>query len=262
MDIFKDSPVIVRGGGDLATGVIYRLRVAGVPVLVLETERPLAVRRAVSVCEAVYEGRCRVEDMECRLISSLDEFDPSVVGVLVDPRGDSIAALRPRILIDAIMAKRATGTARGMAPVTIALGPGFSAPEDVLYVIETMRGHSLGRVITKGAAIPDTKRPGVIMGYGIERLLRAPAEGRLVPRKGIGDLVEAGETVGEIAGHPVRANISGVIRGLIHPSVECCYDMKIGDVDPRGVEDYCFTISDKSLSIAGGVMEAISRSAR
>ena len=123
-----------------------------------------------------------------------------------------------------------------------------------------MRGHSLGRVITKGLAIPDTRKPGVIMGYGIERLLRAPAAGRLVPYKNIGDLVEAGEAVGAIAGHPVAANISGVIRGLIHPSVECHHDMKIGDVDPRGVVDYCFTISDKSLSIAGGVMEAISRS--
>ena len=145
-----------------------------------------------------------------------------------------------------------------MAPVTIALGPGFRAPQDVLYVIETMRGHSLGRVIAKGAAIPDTKTPGVIMGYGIERLLRAPAEGRLVPRKTIGDMVEAGEAVGEIAGVPVLANIPGVLRGLIHPAVECRPGMKIGDVDPRGIVDYCFTISEKSLAIAGGVMEAVS----
>ena len=232
----KNRPIIIRGGGDLATGTIYRLRQAGFPVLVLETGRPLAVRRAVSACEAVYAGRWTVEDMECRLISSPAEFDPGAVCVLIDPDCKSLAEVRPRILIDAIMAKRNTGTTRDMAPVTIALGPGFSAPEDALYVIETMRGHSLGR------------------------LLRAPAAGRLVPYKNIGDLVEAGEAVGAIAGHPVAANISGVIRGLIHPSVECHHDMKIGDVDPRGVVDYCFTISDKSLSIAGGVMEAISRS--
>lgn len=258
MNIYNNPPIVIRGGGDLATGTIYRLHKAGFPVLVLETGRPLAVRRAVSVCEAVYEGRWTVEGMECRLIASLDEFDTGVVGVLIDPDGRSLAEVRPRILIDAIMAKRNTGTSREMAPVTIALGPGFRAPKDVLYVIETMRGHSLGRVIAKGAAIPDTKTPGVIMGYGIERLLRAPAAGRLVSRKTIGDLVEAGEAVGEIAGVPVRANIPGVIRGLIHPSVECCPGMKIGDVDPRGIVDYCFTISEKSLAIAGGVMEAVS----
>ncbi len=258
MNLYNNPPIVIRGGGDLATGTIYRLHKAGFPVLVLETGRPLAVRRAVSVCEAVYEGRWTVEGMECRLIASLDEFDPGVVGVLIDPDGRSLAEVRPRILVDAIMAKRNTGTSREMAPVTIALGPGFRAPQDVLYVIETMRGHSLGRVIAKGAAIPDTKTPGVIMGYGIERLLRAPAAGRLVSRKTIGDLVEAGEAVGEIAGVPVRANIPGVIRGLIHPSVECRPGMKIGDVDPRGIVDYCFTISEKSLAIAGGVMEAVS----
>lgn len=258
MSIYDNPPVVVRGGGDLATGTIYRLHKAGFPVLVLETGQPLAVRRAVSVCEAVYEGRWTVEGMECRLISSLDDFDPGVVGVLIDPGGKSLAEVRPRILIDAIMAKRNTGTSREMAPVTIALGPGFCAPRDVSYVIETMRGHSLGRVIAKGTAIPDTNLPGVIMGCGIERLLRAPAEGRLVSRKTIGDLVEAGEVVGEIAGVPVQADIHGVIRGLIHPSVECRQGMKIGDVDPRGVIDYCFTISEKSLAVAGGVMEAVS----
>ncbi len=258
MSIYDNPPVVVRGGGDLATGTIYRLHKAGFPVLVLETGQPLAVRRAVSVCEAVYEGRWTVEGMECRLISSLDDFDPGVVGVLIDPGGKSLAEVRPRILIDAIMAKRNTGTSREMAPVTIALGPGFCAPRDVRYVIETMRGHSLGRVIAKGTAIPDTNLPGVIMGCGIERLLRAPAEGRLVSRKTIGDLVEAGEVVGEIAGVPVQADIPGVIRGLIHPSVECRQGMKIGDVDPRGVIDYCFTISEKSLAVAGGVMEAVS----
>ncbi len=258
MSIYDNPPVVVRGGGDLATGTIYRLHKAGFPVIVLEIGQPLAVRRAVSVCEAVYEGRWTVEGMECRLISSLDDFDPGVVGVLIDPGGKSLAEVRPRILIDAIMAKRNTGTSREMAPVTIALGPGFCAPRDVHYVIETMRGHSLGRVIAKGTAIPDTNLPGVIMGCGIERLLRAPAEGRLVSRKTIGDLVEAGEVVGEIAGVPVQADIPGVIRGLIHPSVECRQGMKIGDVDPRGVIDYCFTISEKSLAVAGGVMEAVS----
>ncbi|MEG1910941.1 MAG: selenium-dependent molybdenum cofactor biosynthesis protein YqeB [Cloacibacillus sp.] len=255
----NDVPIIVRGGGDLATGTVYRLRKAGLPVLVLETACPTTVRRAVSASEAVFAGSCMVEDMPCRLISDINDFDAGTVCVLVDPEGRAISSLRPKIVIDAIMAKRNTGTFVHMAPLTIGLGPGFRAPDDVLFAVETMRGHSLGRVITDGMPIPDTRRPGVIMGYGIERLLRAPAAGRLTPLKKIGDVAEAGETVGFICGEPVKAVISGVIRGLINPAVECTPDMKIGDIDPRGLREYCFTISDKSLSIAGGVMEAVSR---
>ena len=254
----NSSPVIVRGGGDLATGVVWRLRKAGFPVLVLETATPLMVRRMVSCGQAVYDGRCSVEGMESRLISSVYEFDPAVVNVLVDPQGNSICSLKPDILIDAIMAKRNLGTSAGMAGLTIALGPGFKAPEDVRCVIETKRGHALGRVITKGAAMPDTKIPGTVMGYNVERLLRAPAAGLLDPFRKIGDSVERGEVIAKVGETPVKANITGVLRGLIHHTVQLVPGMKIGDVDPRNIGSYAFTISDKALAIAGGVMEAIS----
>ena len=251
------KPVVVRGGGDLATGVIYRLRRAGFPVLVLETERPLAVRRAVSVCEAVYKGQCTIEGMSCRLIASLQELDPEQVNVIIDPEAASVARLKPDILIDAIMAKKNTGTRREMAPLTIALGPGFSASQDVNYVIETKRGHTLGRVIENGEPEPDTKKPGMVLGYGVERLLRAPAEGHFHAFRKIGDAVTVGETVGEINGIPVSAQLSGVLRGLISEKVDCRPGFKIGDIDPRGIREYCFTISEKALAVAGGVLEAI-----
>ena len=255
----RNIPIVVRGGGDLATGAIYRLRAAGFPVLVLETNLPLAVRRAVSVCEAVYEGRCVVEDMECRRIERLEEFDPEVVNVLVDLNAESVTKVHPQVLIDAVMAKRNLGTSRDMAPITIATGPGFVAPNDVQYVVETKRGHTLGRVITHGSAIPNTGIPGKIMGYSVKRLLRAPAAGHLNPCKRIGDIVEAGEVIGEVSGKPVLAQIPGVVRGLIHSKAMCRQNMKIGDVDPRGVVENCFTISDKSLAVGGGVMDALMR---
>jgi len=251
-------PVIVRGGGDLATGVVWRLRKAGLPVLVLETATPLMVRRMVSCGQAVYEGRCSVEGMEARLISSVYEFDASVVNVLIDPQGNSIDSLRPDILIDAIMAKRNLGTTRKMAGLTVALGPGFRAPQDVSCVVETQRGHLLGRVITDGSAAPDTKVPGTVMGYNVERLLRSPAAGFLEPFRRIGDVVEKGELIANVGGEPVTANIAGVIRGLIHQSVKLTPGLKIGDIDPRKERSYAFTISDKALAIAGGVMEAVS----
>ena len=256
------APVIVRGGGDLATGVVWRLRKAGFPVLVLETETPLMVRRMVSCAQAVYDGRCTVEGMEIRRIASVYEIDPEVVNVLVDPQGNSIYSLRPDILVDAIMAKRNLGTARSMAKLTIALGPGFSAPQDVSCVVETQRGHALGRVITNGAAVPDTKIPGTVMGYNVERLLRSPADGYLEPLRRIGDSVKKGEVLASVGGQPVKASIDGVIRGLIHHTVRLSPGMKIGDVDPRNVRSYAFSISDKALAIAGGVMEAVSEFAR
>ncbi len=243
----------------MATGTIYRLHAAGFPVLVLETECPTTVRRMASVSQAVFDGGCTVEDMQCRRIASAAEIDPAVINVMVDPKGVSISEIKPHILIDATIAKHNTGMSPELAPLTIALGPGFTAPRDVRCVIETMRGHTLGRVITDGAAAPDTKCPGVIMGYSAERVLRAPASGHLVTGRKIGDMVNAGDAIGEINGHPVTAQISGVIRGLIHAAVECFPGMKIGDIDPRGIQAYCFTISDKSLSVAGGVMEAVSR---
>lgn len=252
--------VIVRGGGDLATGVIYRLFHAGFKVACLEVAMPTVVRRTVSAAQAVFEGHAQVEDVAFKLMS-LGEFpkDQCTVPVWIDPKGDSINQIKPHFVVDAIMAKRNTGTHMSMAPCVIALGPGFIAGKDVHYVIETKRGHYLGRVITRGGAIPDTGVPGVIGVESINRLLRAPNRGYLRPFKEIGDLVEAGEMVGEVNGVPVVAAIKGVLRGIIHPRVPLVEGMKIGDVDPRCIREHCFTISDKALAIAGGVLEAMLR---
>lgn len=252
-----DTPVIVRGGGDLASGIVYRLRKARFPVLILETSRPLVVRRTVSFAQAVFDGEYSIEGEKCVLIDNLNSFNPDVVNIMVDPGGKSISEVCPEILVDAIMAKRKTGTDRDMARFVVAIGPGFSAPRDVHAVIETKRGHFLGRVITNGSAIPDTGIPGIVMGVGADRLLRAPADGMLKTKYDIGDMVNKGDIIGTVGDIPVAAKISGVIRGLIHPSVYMNKGVKMGDIDPRCDKSYCYTISDKSFSVAGGVMEAI-----
>lgn len=250
--------VIIRGGGDIATGTIYRLWRLGFHVLALETEMPLVVRRTVAVAQAVFDGECRIEGMKAIKIASCGEFNPSLgINVLIDPEGNSIKKLNPEIVIDAVIAKRNTGTYKSMAPLVIGLGPGFAAPKDVHAVIETNRGHNLGRVITDGAPEPNTGDPGMIAGYGKERLLRAPASGSIQEYRKISESVAKDEVIAEVAGIPVRANLAGVLRGLIHPSVIVTKGLKIGDVDPRNDPSYCRTISDKALSVAGGVLEAI-----
>ena len=250
---------IVRGGGDLATGIIYRLWKAGYAVLSLEIETPLVVRRTVSAASAVFDGSTVIEDMEAVRIDSLNDFsfDRSRISVLVDPEGESISILKPDILVDAIMAKRNLGTNKEMAPLVIGIGPGFSAPRDVDAVIETKRGHWLGRVIRNGSAIPNTGVPGLIKGYTIERLLRSPGEGYVIPVKSIGDSVIPGDVVAHVEGLPVCSQIEGIVRGLIHPSVKVKKGLKIGDIDPRGEREHCFSITDKALAIAGGVLEVI-----
>ncbi|MDO4560041.1 MAG: selenium-dependent molybdenum cofactor biosynthesis protein YqeB [bacterium] len=258
----RGRTVIVRGGGDLATGIIYRLWKTGFSVLVLESPRPLAVRRTVSAASAVFDGFTKVEDMCVALIDSVEKLDAAsgLVQVLVDPDGKAIEKIKPGILIDAIMAKKNTGTTKDMAPLVIAIGPGFTTPQDVHAVIETKRGHTLGRVITEGGAIPNTGVPGIIKGFSTERLLRAPADGYLFPVRGIGDEVSRGEVVGYVDGVEVCAGLDGILRGLIHPSVHVTRGLKIGDVDPRGDPSHCWSITDKALAIAGGVLEVIMRS--
>ncbi|MDO4560459.1 MAG: selenium-dependent molybdenum cofactor biosynthesis protein YqeB [bacterium] len=259
--MLKDGRLaIVRGGGDLATGVIYRLWRSGFRVISLETRAPLVVRRTVSAASAVFNGSCVIDGMPVRKISSAEEaFFNNGVSVLVDPDGDSIASLRPDLLVDAIMAKRNMGTTIDMAPLVIGIGPGFTAKVDVHYVVETKRGHYLGRLISEGGAIPNTGIPGMEMGYTTERLLRAPADGYLIPLAEIGDHVEAGDVVGTVGKKEVRAQIRGMLRGLIHPSVYLTEGLKIGDVDPRDVREHCFSITDKALAVAGGVLEAVLR---
>ncbi len=261
--------IIVRGGGDLATGTIHRLWSAGLPVLVLETEYPAAIRRQVSVCEAVYEGKVQIEAMTAVRIEKIEDAEEVIcrgeVPVLVDPDGQSIRAWQPEVVVDGILAKKNLGTSRDMAPLTIALGPGFTAGNDgdVDVVIETKRGHNLGRVIRQGSAIPNTGIPGVIGGYAAERVIHSPAEGVLKNVRHIGDVVEQGEVIAWICQEngqetEVSATIPGIIRGLIRDGYPVTRGFKIADIDPRREELVnCFTISDKARCIAGSVLEVI-----
>jgi len=260
--------IVVRGAGDLATGVIHRLHGAGYPVLALEAERPAAIRRQVSLSEAVYEGSFQVEGLRAVHIGRAEDMERALsagqVPVLVDPEGECIPALRPAAVVDAILAKKNLGTRRFMAPLTIALGPGFEAGVDVDFVIETNRGHNLGRILTQGFAQPDTGTPGIIGGYGAERVIHAPAAGVLYACHAIGDFVEKGEVIAQIRSDdgtaPVRSALSGLVRGLIRDGFPVTEGFKIADVDPRR-EEYrnCFTISDKARCIAGSVLELICR---
>lgn len=274
----KKDLIVVRGAGDLATGTIHRLKKAGFRLLVLEAEHPAAIRRQVALSEAVYAGSARVEDVEAvRMDVDLAEkknrkelleqemeriWKKDGVPVLVDPAGLSIAALRPAVVVDAILAKKNLGTTKEMAPLVIALGPGFTAGEDVDVVIETKRGHNLGRVIRSGSAVPNTGIPGIIGGYGKERVMHAQAEGILRNAASIGDIVEARAVIAEIETEngtvPVEASLFGLLRGLIRDGYPVTKGFKIADIDPRKEElQNCFTISDKARCIAGSVLEVI-----
>ena len=254
--------ILIRGAGEMASGVAHRLHQSHFKVCMVEIVHPIAVRREVSFCEAVYEGTKEVEGVQSKLISELDEIESAWEGgdipILIDPDGVKTRRfLKPDVLIDAIMAKKNLGTHIKDAPLVIGLGPGFNAGKDVHVVIETNRGHDLGRMILKGAAEPDTGLPGNIAGYTIERLLRTMKKGLFHPQKSIGDRVTKGSVVAVVDDFPVIARINGVVRGLIREGVEVKKGMKVGDVDPRGKREPCFTISDKARSIAGGVLEAI-----
>ena len=253
--------IIVRGAGDLATGTIYELHKAGYRVLALECARPTAIRREVAFSEAVYDGVKEVEGVTARKITSVEEvatvWEKGEIPVLIDAEGKSIEALHPLAVADLILAKKNLGTKIDDAPLVIALGPGFSAGEDCHAVIETMRGHTLGRVIRSGPAIPNTNIPGLIGGFAGERVLRAPDDGMFHQLHEIGDLVEAGETVGEVNGKPMACTISGVLRGILADGTPVFKGMKSGDVDPRAQVENCYTASDKAIAIGGGVLQAI-----
>jgi xanthine dehydrogenase accessory factor len=259
--LFERVSVVVRGGGDLASGVIYRLAKAGFPVTVTELTHPLAIRRAVAYASAVYEATITVGGLTARRVErTADVTHVQAAGeipVLVDDAGKALTALKPVVVVDARLAKRNLGTTIGDATLVIALGPGFEAGKDCHTVIETSRGHNLGRVIWSGSAEPDTATPGDIQGHAADRVLRAPADGYVTPRAAIGDRLEEGDAVAVVGDQPVVAPFDGVLRGLIHRSVAVTRGMKIGDIDPRAVREHCFTISDKSLAVGGGVLEAI-----
>lgn len=301
--IKKNLLIICRGAGDLATGIIHRLHRAGHRVIALETDYPAAIRRQVSFCEAVYDGSAAVEGVTARLVPALadaetdtetysgindtpaanivsEKWDSSAieavleageVPLLIDPKGESIALLKPDVVVDAIIAKKNLGTTINMAPLVIGVGPGFTAGQDVHLVIESMRGHNLASIITDGMAQPNTGVPGNIAGFTSERVIHAPAAGYIHDVRKIGDIVQKGDEIARIYPDkesydnalsecvPVNATITGIIRGLIREGYYFREGFKIADIDPRESElTNCFTISDKARSIAGSVLEAVS----
>ncbi|WP_312906752.1 selenium-dependent molybdenum cofactor biosynthesis protein YqeB [Tissierella praeacuta] len=253
--------IIIRGGGDIATGIGYRLYMAGFKVVILDIEKPLAIRRKVSFCEAIYMGEISVEGVKAVLAKNLDEIYNTInrgaIPVYVDEKGEIINRLNSIAVVDSILAKKNLGTTKNMAPITIGVGPGFEAGVDVDLVVETKRGHFLGKVIHNGKAENNTGIPGDVMGYKEERIIRASANGIFKSYYDIGSKIEAGEIVGETGGIKIPAKISGILRGIIKEGLYVKEGLKIGDIDPRGIEDYAYTISDKARAVGGGVLEGI-----
>ena len=253
--------VMIRGAGDLASGIAVRLHRSGFRIVMTEIDRPLSIRRTVCFSEAVRQGETTVEGIRAVHVSGIDEITEAVNGgsipVITDPQADTRTELHPDVFIDACLAKKNLGTRIDFAPVVIGVGPGFTAGTDCHAVIETMRGHTLGRVIREGSALPDTGTPGNIGGYTSERLLRTPCAGTFRTIRSIGDIVESGETVAEVDGMPVTAQIKGVLRGLLADDTAVPEGLKCGDVDPRCQVVNCTMVSDKALAIGGGVLEAI-----
>ena len=254
--------VVIKGAGDLASGIALRLHHCGFRVTMTEIAAPTAVRRTVCFSEAVYKGRVQVEDTVALLVN--DEtgmnkaFADRQIAVFVDPAATIVKQFKPAVLVDAIMAKKNTGTALTDAPVVIGVGPGFVAGLDCNAVIETQRGHSLGRMITEGSALPNTGVPGEVGGYTVERILRSPADGVFTALLSIGDAVNKGDTVALVGApeYPVKAEIGGILRGILPTGITVREGMKAGDVDPRCEKAHCFTVSDKALAVGGGVLEA------
>lgn len=261
--------ILVRGAGDLATGVIVRLARCGFRVCALECANPSAIRRKAAFCEAVWQGQAQVEGLICRRIDRPEQTESVArkgqIPLLVDEACAAVAVLRPAAVVDAIIAKRNLGTNRSLAPITIGLGPGFTAGADVDAVVETMRGHHLGRVILSGSAIPNTGIPGNIGGYTAQRVIHSPTSGPMIfvpDAQGrpidIGALVTQGQVIARVGEEPVYATLTGVLRGLIREGYPVTKGLKIADIDPRPEQAaFCDTVSDKARSIGGGVVEAL-----
>lgn len=263
MGKLSDIRILIRGGGEMASGVAWRLYQCGFMIFITETHSPMAVRRKVSFCDAVYDGHALVEDVEGILIKKADEadkaWDAKKIPVLVDPLCESKTTIKPDVLVDAILAKKNLGTSVSDAPLVIALGPGFEAKKDAHFVVETNRGHNLGRLLTSGTAEPDTGVPGPMMGITTDRVLRAPSDGLFQNTLDIGEFVKKGDMLGFVTEEPLKAPIDGVLRGLIRPGIEVTKGLKIGDIDPRGNKSFCYTISEKARAIGGTVLEGILR---
>lgn len=253
--------VLIKGAGDLATGTALRLHRCHIPVCMTELPVPSAIRRSVCFSEAIRLGQCTVEDVTAKRADdpahALSLLKEGFLPVLADPELLCRPALNPFAVVDATLAKRNLGLHITDAPVVIALGPGFTAGVDCHAVVETMRGHDLGRVLYDGQALPNTGVPGKVGGESHRRILRAPADGPFVPLCSIGDSVRAGDTVATVAGVPMNAELTGVLRGLLPAGYPAVQGMKSGDIDPRCRRENCFSVSDKSHAVAGGVLEAL-----
>jgi xanthine dehydrogenase accessory factor len=253
--------VLIKGGGEIASGVAHRLSRCHFRVCMTEIPKPQAVRREVSFCEAVYEGEKTVEGITAKRVNSYDEvievWNSDRMPLIIDATATIKEILKPDVMVDAIMAKKNLGTKITDAPLVIALGPGFYAGKDAHLVVETQRGHNLGKIIEEGEAEKDTGIPGLIAGFSAERVLRAPGNGILSNVMEIGASVEAGDMVASVNDFPITTQVNGIIRGLLRDGAEVWKGMKIGDVDPRGIKEYCYTISDKASAIGGGVLEGI-----
>jgi xanthine dehydrogenase accessory factor len=257
----KNLRVLIKGAGEMASGVAFRLVQAGLKVLTTEIAAPLAVRRAVSFCEAVHDGEKTVEGLTARLVKNVTEAvmiqKKGMLPVLVDPDLSCLAEYQPQVIVDALLAKKNTGLKKTMADLTIGLGPGFNAPEEVHLAIETNRGHNLGRLIYEGSPEPNTGVPGAMDGVTAKRVLRAPSDGKFEPDCRLGDSVEQGQVLALVNSVELKAQVSGVLRGLIRPGSSVYKGLKVGDIDPRGKVEYLNTISEKARALGGSVLEGI-----
>lgn len=254
---------LIKGAGDIASGIAVRLKRAKFDIAMTDIERPTAIRRTVCFSQAIVNGWAYVEDIKAERAQSIDDIYEIIkrgnIAVIADEKAECIKTLKPYFVIDAILAKKNLGTSIDDAPVVIGVGPGFRAGVDCHAVIETQRGHYLGRVILEGSAAENTGVPGNIGGYTTERIIRAVKDGIFTPVCQIGDIVEAGQTVAYVDGEPVKCLIGGVLRGILPENTPVYKGMKSGDVDPRCKKEHCYTVSDKASAVGGGVLEAMLR---
>lgn len=252
--------VLMRGGGDIASGAVYRLRRAGYPIVISEIAIPTMIRREVCYGNAVHRGEMILERFVARHVSLnevKDTLAQEIIPVVTSSYEELLDTLKPEIVVDAILSKKNLGTKRDDAELVIGVGPGFTAGEDVDVVIETMRGHSLGRCIYDGPAQPNTGIPGNVGGYTHERVIHSPKAGLFTAKRHIGDSVQANEVIGYVDEEPVRAKITGILRGILKSGLIVSDHFKLADVDARCEESHCYSISDKSLAVGGGVLEAV-----
>lgn len=251
--------VLIKGAGDLATGIAYRLKKSGFDIVMTEIDNPTTVRRTVAFSQAIFDNEIEIEGIKGIKVNNINEIHKEIkkgnIPIIIDKEANIIKKLKPKVIVDAIIAKKNLGTSINDAPIVIGVGPGFEAKKDCHLVIETKRGHYLGKVIEEGSAIPNTGIPGNIGGYTKERIIRASSNGKIRPVVKIGDYVKKGEVIAYIDGVEVVAEIDGIVRGMLQEEIEVFKGMKSGDIDPRCEKDHCFTISDKARSIGGGVLE-------